>query len=65
MKQRSPEKIFFNLSGSENLKKQGCEKRIFFARLDFWKLYVGVIQGVIDGTIEGVICGVIKYFLFF
>lgn len=28
-------KNFFNLSGSENLKKQGSEKRIFFARLDF------------------------------
>ena len=29
-------KKFFNLSGSENLKKQGSEKE-FFARLDCWK----------------------------
>ena len=51
-KQRSPEEIFFNLSGSENLKKQGSEKRIFFARLDFSKLPVAKSVGNSNGKVS-------------
>ena len=43
---------FFNLSGSENLKKQGSEKRIFFARLDFSKLPVAKSVGNSNGKVS-------------
>ena len=44
---------FFNLSGSENLKKQGSEKRIFFARLDFSKLPVANTLANSEGNTSG------------
>ena len=47
-------KIFFNLSGSENLKKQGSEKRIFFARLDCFAISCAIECGIGSGIPYGI-----------